>query len=305
MGGNNLINLSLMHPRLLESLVLIDPVIVPLTQKRGDWAIAAASSVRRDRWPSRKVAEESFKKSKFYQAWDPRVLDRWIKYGLRELPTKLYPDPQPSPAATGSVVTTEPTITPNVTANYEEKEVTLTTTKHQEVFSFAKTYHPQGPHDPPEKLQHPEFSIFDGVGGPGPFYRPEPHITYNMLPYLRPSVLYVFGEHSDMSAEVLRRGKVDNTGTAGAGSGGVKAGKVAEVMIMDTGHLIAMEKVEDTADQASSWIGKRMAEWTRDDAAMRKYWNSLPEKEKYTLDAEYMQGLKMPPKPQKPHGSKL
>ena len=89
MGGNNLINLSLMHPRLLETLVLIDPVIVPLAKVTGDWAIAAASSVRRDRWPSRKVAAESFKKSKFYQTWDPRVLDRWIKYGLRELHSQI------------------------------------------------------------------------------------------------------------------------------------------------------------------------------------------------------------------------
>ena len=132
MGGSNLVNLSLMHPRLLETLVLIDPVIARLPSVNGNWGPASASAFRRDRWPSRKVAETSFKRSKFYQTWDPRVLDRWIKYGLRELPTKIYPDPQPMPAATGSTVTPEPTVTPNVTANYEEKEVTLTTTKHQD-----------------------------------------------------------------------------------------------------------------------------------------------------------------------------
>ncbi|KAH8736089.1 hypothetical protein BGZ61DRAFT_472454 [Ilyonectria robusta] len=33
-----------------------------------------------------------FKKSKLYQSWDPRVLDAWVRYGLRELPTDLYPN---------------------------------------------------------------------------------------------------------------------------------------------------------------------------------------------------------------------
>ena len=306
MGGNNLINLSLMHPRLLETLVLIDPVIVPLAKVTGDWAIAAASSVRRDRWPSRKVAAESFKKSKFYQTWDPRVLDRWIKYGLRELPTKLYPDAQPSPSATGSTVTAEPTVTPNVQANSAEKEVTLTTPKHQEVFSFVRSYYPNRPNDPPAHRLHPELRIYDDYGGlKAPFHRPEPHITFNMLPNLRPSVLYIFGEHSDMSTAPLRKGKVENTGTAPHGSGGAKAGKVEEVLLMDTGHLIAMEKVDETASNAASWIGKRMAEWNTDEAALKKYWDSVPEKEKYTLNKDYMEGLKIykPSKP--PKGPKL
>jgi pimeloyl-ACP methyl ester carboxylesterase len=305
MGGNNLINLSLMHPRLLETLVLIDPVIVPLAQVKGDWAIAAASAVRRDRWPSRKVAEQSFKKSKFYQTWDPRVLERWIQYGLRELPTKLYPDAQPKPAATGSAVTLEPTITPNVAANVNEKEVTLTTTKHQEVFSFTRFYQPAQPGDPPEHKLHPEVSIYKSYASPAPFYRPEPHITFNNLPYLRPTVLYVFGEHSDMSTPILRKGKVDATGIGGGGSGGAAAGKVAEVLIKDTGHLIAMEKVEETAMIGAEWIGKRLREWEQDEAALKKYWDSLPERQKYTLGLEYTQNLKLPRAPPKPDGSKL
>jgi len=138
-----------------------------------------------------------------------------------------------------------------------------------------------------------------------PFHRPEPHITFNMLPNLRPSVLYIFGEHSDMSTAPLRKGKVENTGTAPHGSGGAKAGKVEEVLLMDTGHLIAMEKVDETASNAASWIGKRMAEWNTDEAALKKYWDSVPEKEKYTLNKDYMEGLKIykPSKP--PKGPKL
>jgi pimeloyl-ACP methyl ester carboxylesterase len=299
-----------MHPRLLETLVLIDPVISRAPSRTGNWGVAAASFTRRDRWPSRKAAEESFKRSKFYQAWDPRVLDRWIKYGLRELPTKLYPDAQPSPAATGSAVTLEPTVTPNVTANYEEKEVTLTTTKHQEVFSFMRTYHPAGPGDPPDKALHPELPMFEEMGSPAPFYRPEPILTHHMLPFLRPTVLYIFGEHSDLSHPIARKEKMEMTGTGVGGSGGAEAGKVVDIVIKDVGHLIAMEKPEETATLGADWIEKRMSEWRKDDKALREYWNRVPEKEKYTLGAEYEQGFKTlgmtrPPKPAKSSGSKL
>lgn len=308
MGGNNLINLSLMHPRLLETLILIDPVIVPLRPDgQPDPGLAAASSIRRDRWPSRKVAKESFLKSKFYQAWDSRVLDAWIDNGLRDLPTKLYPDPQPKPALTGSVVTLEPTIVPNVVANDEDKEVTLTTTKHQEVFSFYRTYHEAGLGDPPEHRLHPERSIYQPPSTPSPFYRPEPHITFNMLPYLRPSVMYVFGEHSDMSTEQQRKLKMETTGTAGAGSGGAKVGKVTEVVLKETGHLIAMEKPEETASHAASWIGGQIKQYETDEAALKKYWDALPEKEKWTLGPEYTKGFEpfLPKRKAKPSGSKL
>lgn len=305
-----MINLSLMHPRLLDTLVLIDPVISRQPSRTGNWGVAAASFVRRDRWPSRKAAEESFRRSKFYQAWDPRVLDRWIKYGLRELPTKLYPDPQPSPAATGSTVTPEPTVTPNIMANYEEKEVTLTTSKANEVFSFARTYHPAGPGEPPDRVLHPEIPMFNDHGPVESFYRPEPIITFHMLPFLRPTVLYIFGEFSDLSAEAARKDKMELTGTGVGGSGGAKAGRVVDVTIKDTGHLIAMEKVEETAQVSSDWIGKRMREWRQNEETLRTYWDNVPEREKYTLGPEYEQGFKAmgmvrPPKPAKTNGSKL
>jgi pimeloyl-ACP methyl ester carboxylesterase len=84
MGGCQLANLALLHPRLFETLILIDPVIQGKVSLLGNVSPAAASAKRRDRWPSREEALESFKKSKFYQTWDSRVLDRWVQYGLRD-----------------------------------------------------------------------------------------------------------------------------------------------------------------------------------------------------------------------------
>src|SRR4051794_17659861 len=102
-----------MHPRLLTTLVLLDPVFqfnfAPVRVSP-----ARASTFRRDLWQSRDDAEAFFLKNGFYQRWDNRVLKLWLKYGIRDLPTAIY----------------GPSLGQSQTA------VTLTTTKHQEVFTF-------------------------------------------------------------------------------------------------------------------------------------------------------------------------
>jgi pimeloyl-ACP methyl ester carboxylesterase len=288
MGGNNLVNLSLMHPRLMETLVLIDPVFAAIASVKGNFAPAAASSARRDKWPSRKAAAEGFKRSKFYQTWDPRVLDLWIKYGLRDLPTKLYPESQPTPAATGATVTVEPTVTPNVLAGEDEKEVTLTTTKHQEVFTFMRPNLAPSPDSPPVSLTHPDLPT---EASTSPFYRPEPTITFHNLPFLRPSVYYIFGEHSDLSAPEFREAKMAITGTGTGGSGGAAAGRVVEIVIKGTGHLIPMEKVEETGANAAAWIGKELKRWATNEQILKKQWEKMPEEEHYTLGASTLQAF--------------
>ena len=113
-----------MHPRLFASLVLIDPVIEqdssvnPDIGKKPtiDFGVATASTHRRDIWPSRKEAAEAFAKSKFYQKWDQRVLDLWLEFGLRDIPTALYPK----------------------RVKGDERPVTLTTTKLQVVWTFLR-----------------------------------------------------------------------------------------------------------------------------------------------------------------------
>jgi pimeloyl-ACP methyl ester carboxylesterase len=89
-GNCHAAQLALLHPRLLHALVLIDPVLQ--LDLKINKTMARLSMLRRDVWPTRAAAAASFRKSGFYRAWDPRVLERWIEFGLRELPTELYPD---------------------------------------------------------------------------------------------------------------------------------------------------------------------------------------------------------------------
>ena len=149
MGGCHLVTLSLIHPRLLSALVLIDPVLRKYDEPSEPDA-ARASTFRADLWRSREDAEKSFRKSKFYQAWDERVFQRWLEYGLRSVPTAVHP------IGTG-------------------EEVTLSTTKHQEVFSFLRPDfqgHNGNGEDVVDRATHPGLDVTGTVRYH--FYRPEP-----------------------------------------------------------------------------------------------------------------------------------
>ena len=256
-----LVNLALMHPRLLSTLVLLDPVIQRHASAPSGPNPAQASTYRRDLWPNREEAEKGFRKSKFYQSWDKRVLDRWCEYGIREAPTKLFPG--------------------------EGGKVTLTTTKHQEVLTFLRPSWEGMSEDGNTILRkdllpdmNPEMLVRF------PFYRPEPPNTLNRLPELRPSVLYVFGETSPMSSPEARKVKLDMTGTGVGGNGGVKDGLVKEVVLKGVGHLVAMEASEMCADAAAGWIGMEMQRYEVERKAYVE-WTKKSMVEKSTVSEEW------------------
>lgn len=278
-----------MHPRLITSLILLDPVVHRLRPARQDHTFhtkmnnipltTAASTYRRDIWPSRKAAAEALKKSKFYQSWEPRVLDRWIRYGLRDLPTAIHPLDD-SRSATSS------------DGNTEDTPVTLTTTLHQEVFTFSRPSYRPNNEGPINRLTHPDFD--ENETGGYPFYRSEPPRTFAMLPHLRPSVLYVFADKSDMCLPELCQDKLDVTGVGVGGSGGVAAGRVSSVRMQNVGHLIAMEAVDESADRAAEWIESEVQRWKSEDKALREEWNKKSKIEKITIDDEWKKNIGPP-----------
>lgn len=265
-GANALANAALLHPRLLCSLVLLDPVIsryasTPESRIAGP---AASSISRRESWPSREAAAEAFSRSRFYQSWDHRVLDRWVSYGL--------------------------TPSPDSSSDSQDTTVTLTTPKHQELFTFLRpswpAYSPRGTHllhpslvpdlDPTLNPTHPTY----------PLYRPEGASTLDRLPHLRPGVLYVFGGTSDISPPDLQDEKMRLTGSGLGGSGGVKAGRVRKVVGEEHGHLIPMEDPGFCARSAADWVKTELDIWWTD---QREYdeWTKKPLVEKNTVSDEW------------------
>ncbi|KAK3725116.1 hypothetical protein LTR37_000627 [Vermiconidia calcicola] len=296
MGGNNLVNLSLIHPRLFTSLILIDPVIQRFPSVEGNFGPAKMSVKRREIWPSRKAAAEKLKSSKFYQSWDPRVLDKWIQYGLRETPTYHHPNNITAASATPPTITAEPSTVTIPPAANTEKEVTLTTTKHQEVLTFLRPNFPSpeypNPSTNPNPLTHPD--VDPNTPPNAPFYSPVPIATFHKLPQVRPSVFYIFGDVAAgayLSAPVLKADKLANTGTGVGGSGGVKKGRVGSVTFDGVGHLIPMEVVGRTAEACRDWLVPELGRWRAIEDEERREWGRVERREKSRLSKEYVERM--------------
>lgn len=174
-GGAQLVSLSLMHPRLLTSLVLIEPWITPKVSGTGS-LLAKASTFRRDVWASREEAEEAIRGSPFYGKLDERALARMCRYSLRPTPTLLYPD-------------------------RDTDSVTLTTPKHQEAFTMYRPNRQSvgvdGDASLEERVSHPDV---DAETKPmAPFYNPWRAKAVRGLP-LRAAIfaLYIWLEVNDL-----------------------------------------------------------------------------------------------------------
>ncbi|KAM0126890.1 hypothetical protein ACHAO1_009810 [Botrytis cinerea] len=272
LGANMLTNLSLMHPRLLTTLIMLDPVIQQYASTPfGTISPAQLSTFRRDLWPSRAAAEASFRKSKAYSKWDSRVLDRWCQYAIRSTPTLIYPN-EPS----GST--------------------TLTTTKHQECFSFMRPSWEAFSEDGKTVIR-PDLipDLHETSPAKYPLYRPEPINTLLRLPQLRPSVLYIYGATSNVCSPPSRVEKLSMTGTGHGGSGGAKEGKVKEVVLEGIGHLVAQEATQECADALTPWIGQELKRWKREQEEYIQ-WTKKSLIEKQTLSEEWKKRVGGPPK---------
>lgn len=271
MGGTQLTHLALMHPRLLDALVLIDPVIQTENPSRP---YALASTYRRDLWPSREEAEKGFKSSKFYQKWDPRALQCWIEHGLTENLAERY---------------SEDHLSNDTSSN---PHVTLTTTKAQEVYNFLRPAYQEDrllfARSREEEVHPDDIDDF-------PMYRPEPAIIFRDLERLAVNTLYIFGETSDLSKPEAMKQKIDATGVGPGGSGGKAAGKVEEV-VLDCGHLVPMERPQDCATAIAGFVGRRLKEYEAIAARRKAKWDSMTRAQKVQINDKWKAHVGDPPK---------
>ncbi|KAG6294795.1 hypothetical protein E4U46_005652 [Claviceps purpurea] len=282
-GSNALAHASLLHPRLFHSLVLMEAAIAPDTAGPAvnGGTPAYASIRRRDVWPSRQHAADSFRKSPFYQSWDPRVFDLWIRYGLQ--PKSTDPGTPDGP---------------------EEGEVTLTTSKHQEIFTFLRPSWPAFDAAGKE-IVHPEW-FRDVLGAPQipttalyPFCRHEPPFTHNRLIHLRPGIFFINGGLSTIVSESEANNRAAITGTGRGGSGGTKNGRVQNVTHPHYGHLLPLENPSFCAQQAATFLKAELAIWAAEETEFEA-WARQPNQQKTTASPEwktYLDRLMKKPKP--------
>ncbi|KAM0123444.1 hypothetical protein ACHAO1_011294 [Botrytis cinerea] len=229
-------NLAYLHPRLFTTLILMDPVIQlsPPPMGFGTDTLGGVNytTYRQDIWPNRKAAAES--QAKASKNWDPRVLNKMIEYGYRDLPTTLYPD-LPSDA--------DPVDPP----------VTLTTNKYQDAFVQLRENFSARQPDGRIKINRTTHADMDPLAAFVPLYRPEPRSTFYRLPSLRPSCLWLVGDKTYLRLDEMREG-IKVTGTDVGGSGGIPDGRVKEVVMNKQGHLFPFEATSQTAKKCAEWL---------------------------------------------------
>lgn len=126
------------------------------------------------------------------------------------------------------------------------------------------------------------------------FYRPEPSVMMRRLAELKPNVMYIFGAKSDLSSEAARKQKLESTGTAYCGNGGVENGGV-EAAVLDCGHLVPMEKTNETARVSAEFIEREMKTWEARHEVYRKRWQGLTREQKTEIGDLWKEKIGPPP----------
>ncbi|KAI1358682.1 hypothetical protein F5Y08DRAFT_345475 [Xylaria arbuscula] len=138
-GGNILVQLALLHPRLLSALVLYDSVINVFTNTQvGAIFGVRLANARRDSWPTHKTAIESFCcPCGMFSTWDSRALKAWIGHALRDAPE----DDDDAAVGDGN-------------KKKNKNKVVLATPRHQKAFTY---FRPLYPHERPDDTVAPDF----------------------------------------------------------------------------------------------------------------------------------------------------
>jgi hypothetical protein len=246
----------------------------------GLWA-----SRRPDLWASREEAEAAIRKMGFFRSWDRRVVDKYVQYGLRSTPTALYPEEAPS-------------------------AVTLTTTKAQETWTYVRFDNsPYDPRDPAERFHwHDQPSNLENydINNPKLITNcPGAAFAFELLRYVRPSVLYVFAEKSHFNQPARREDKLHRTGTGVGGSGGVSAGRVESHIVPKASHMLPLEKVSETAKLLARWFEKQIEEYQKEEEYHRNFQSQRSTRDQVALTPVIMEHITKPPWKQRPIKNRL
>jgi hypothetical protein len=104
------------------------------------------------------------------------------------------------------------------------------------------------------------------------FYRAEPIIAHLALPHVRHSVIYVFGGKSPLSSPELLSAKLERTVAGIGGSRGAVVGRVKQVILPKTGHLVPMKDVHGCANATSLGLVVLLSDgsWMRRDIMLAR-----------------------------------
>lgn len=193
---------------------------------------AMFSSIRRDDWDSREIAEKQIGRNAFFQAMDPRVLKKYLQFALRDT---------------------------------DGGRVRLTTPKAQEAWSYVRPNFQPLSEDTTEgrnqeRLVNPEYIPFSRYSK-AVWTRPEGVLTLQGLPSLRPRTLFVYGDFSHINYEEIREIHTKLTGTGHGGNGARLDGGTEERVLEDVSHLCCFERPDRVAKTCLEWLDRETLRW--------------------------------------------
>lgn len=273
MGGCQIAFLSIIHPHLFHGLLLIEPAISLGLQHNVSLSQARAMTRRREHWLDHTDAEAAIRGNPFYQRWHPDVVSRIVKYSLVSSNNEVVD----SAVSGGAGVTTS---TPR------SMDIALL---------FKPNYRGVGRNGLDAMSADDHFAVPDADPDARwlfPFYRPEPVAMFKLLPNLRPSVCYLFGDKSPSMRPGDRENMINITGIGVGGSGGIRVGRVAERIVVEGTHFISFDKdtMSQTANFAAEWLGNEVHRFVVEQQ-LHSDWRRKPAQEKIRMDKIMVEAL--------------
>lgn len=266
-GCNQLLCLSSWHPTLFHSLAFIEPGIDPNYGREMGIQMVYRTLQRKESWSTREEAEVKIVKAQGADAWSEKVLARLKVYGVVQ---------------TG--------------IDSKASSWALTTPKNQ-IASLVFRYNPgnvgMGPGGLDEVTLAQREIVPDSNPADrhrGPFYRPEMQLGWDLLPKMRPWVLYVNGGRSPLFGDpIVREQRARITGTGVGGNGGMRLGAVKQVVIEDGEHTMPFDRsLEDLAGHVGDWLVMESQRWTGGPRKRRIEWQAKSLEEKQSVSKEFI-----------------
>lgn len=258
-GANAVLVADSWSPRLFQAVVCIEPVVEngwwhlnegldgtlpvtshspqPVFKHRGRNYNGVRAFLRRDTWPSRRAAEDAFRRNRHYSSFDRKVLEKVFQYDLQPLSSD---DP--------------------------DGPVTLTTPSFLEAAHYMRL-------DPPlpgQEAADYATRTLESRHLPG-FYSPGPALGKGQMGRITTRVLYVWAPENPFTNPKYHRRVTAATGTGLGGSGGVKTGQVDEAFVDQGGHTLPFDNPVGTARQIAHWLGgKWWQEWQKEQVRWRE-----------------------------------
>ena len=125
------------------------------------------------------------------------------------------------------------------------------------------------------------------------------------LPYIRPSVLYVFGAESPLSRPRFQEKKVKMTGVGVGGNGGVAEANVEKRVLRGSGHLVIFEKPGECANVTGDWIRRWFDRWLAEEKILRDYRSKKSDDGMLRMSQAWVDAVKLPVNASRPRETKL